>query len=223
MLKRLITGGMCLLFWQASQVTAQTVVSGFNFNGTTSGATSSNSFLYNADRGNGNVTFNGSGVSFFTGTTQNAFTGDASGMAYSPLNGTSSVNNGKSLLFSFDASAFTGLTFSYATQRTNTGFTTQTISTSIDGTTFSQVGTVSPGTSFAATQLFDVSALDNAANAIIRITLTGASGSSQNNRFDNVQITGMPEPSVAVLVGSAALPLLGRRRSRALSAACSLV
>lgn len=108
--------------------------------------------------------------------------------------------NGKAGVFRFSMTGFQDLVISLAAQRTSTGFTTQTWEFSTDGTTYSSIGLLSSGStagtirdSFANTGILTlptVTGLNNAANAWVRVTLTGATASSGNNRLDNIQFVG---------------------------------
>jgi hypothetical protein len=86
------------------------------------------------------------------------------------------------------------LSISLASQRTATGFSSQLWEYSANGTSWSPIQTLTGGTatenitsSFKAFTLPTVSGLNNAAQAFVRITFTGASASGGNNRIDNVQ------------------------------------
>lgn len=116
--------------------------------------------------------------------------------------------NGKSAVFKLSLSGYTGLSISLAAQRTSTGFTSQVWEYSTDGVAYQSIGTLTSGTSsgtiansFATSGILgfnSITGLDNAANAYVRVTFSGATGSAGNNRIDNIQFTAfaaVPETS----------------------------
>jgi len=155
------------------------------------------------------------------GTTVNAQPSVVSGGSISIQGGTGNANNGGYFQFAFSMAGLTDLTVSYATQRTNTGFTSQTWSWSTDGTTFTDFETVtgipSGFASAGGNPLFSgPAALDNAATAFLRVTFDGATASTGNNRLDNITLTAVPEPSTVVLAaaGVGLAGIAARRRLR---------
>jgi len=170
-------------------------------------------------------------INAFGGTTLNA-TGSMSTVTTSPaalaiVGGAASVPagtfgaNGKAMVFKFSMSGLTNLSVSYAVQRTASGFTTQQWDYSTDGTTWSSAATITGiQASFAAgatpanvvTSLGVASGLNNAANAYMRVTFTGATSATGNNRMDNFQFNAdaIPAPGAVALIGLAGL--VARRR-----------
>ena len=168
-------------------------------------------------------------INGFSGTTLNA-TGSMStvttGMAaLAVVGGAASAPagtygaNGKAMVFKFSMSGLSNLSVSYAVQRTASGFTTQQWDYSTDGTTWSSAATITGiGASFAggttnvASTLGVASGLNNAANAYMRVTFTGATSTTGNNRVDNFQFNAdaIPAPGAIALLGLAGL--IGRRR-----------
>jgi hypothetical protein len=55
--------------------------------------------------------------------------------------------------------------------------------------------------------LDNITGLNGATDAYLRLTLTGATAPAGNNRFDNIQFnaTAVPEPTSMLLAGSVAL------------------
>ena len=172
-------------------------------------------------------------INAFGGTTVNA---DASiGMsqvttgssALAILGGASSGGvysaNGKAMVFKFSMSGLAGLSISYATQRTTTGFTSQVFDYSTDGITWSSIGSntsiqasyastaTPPGT---ATSFTGITGLDGAATAYVRVTFSGATGSTGNNRIDNVIFSAntVPAPGALALLGVSGIAGSSRRR-----------
>jgi MYXO-CTERM domain-containing protein len=168
-------------------------------------------------------------INAFGGTTLNA-TGSMSTVTTSPaalaiVGGAASVPagtfgaNGKAMVFKFSMSGLSNLAVSYAVQRTASGFTTQQWDYSTDGTTWSSAATITGiGASFVggstnvAATLGVASGLDNAATAYMRVTFTGATSATGNNRMDNFQFNAdaIPAPGAVALIGLAGL--VARRR-----------
>ena len=170
-------------------------------------------------------------INAFGGTALNA-TGSMSTVTTSPaalaiVGGAASVPagtfgaNGKAMVFKFSMSGLSNLSVSYAVQRTASGFTTQQWDYSTDGTTWSSAATITGiQASFAAgatpanvvTSLGVASGLNNAANAYMRVTFTGATSATGNNRMDNFQFNAdaIPAPGAVALIGLAGL--VARRR-----------
>jgi PEP-CTERM motif len=152
------------------------------------------------------------------GTTVNAVGADPAGNSLGLEN---NINNGNFLALSFSMGGHTGLSLSYASRRTTTGFNSDQWSYSTDGISFTPFGSaVNPTTSttFGLVTL-DISAattLNDDATVFLRYTLNGATNSSGNNRVDNVQLNASllpvaslaPEPSSFVMMGLGVLGLI---------------
>ena len=117
--------------------------------------------------------------------------------ALAVVGGAANAANGKSAVFKFSMTGFQDLVISLSAQRTASGFTTQAWEFSTDGTTYSSIGSlVSGSTAGTITSAFassgtltlpTVTGFNNAANAFVRVTFTGASSATGNNRLDNIQ------------------------------------
>jgi hypothetical protein len=186
-----------------------------NTGGTALAATDSNQpTVFVANFGSGALYLNGSNGSsswISTNTTSreiNAF----SGTALNASNGLSTVTTGfaslgvlnttansKRAVFAFNMSGYTNLTISLAAQRTGTGFTNQIWEYSTNGSSWVSIGALVSGTnagtittSFASSgilSLSPVSGLDNSTNAFVRVTFSGATTGTGNNRIDNIRFT----------------------------------
>lgn len=214
-------------------------------NGGTAALASPNSpLLYVANFGSGTLYLDGSNgssnwfvgasnseVNAFTGTALNAdtnigmSTATTSPAALALVGGSaasgSPAANGKSVVFAFSMANMANLSVSYATQRTGTGFTSQLWEYSTDGVNWTLASNVnSIQANFAlgtgsTTSLSTITGLDGAATAYLRMTVTGATSASGNNRLDNIIFNAdvVPAPGALALLGVAGL--VGGRRRRA--------
>jgi hypothetical protein len=176
-----------------------TLIAYWNYNNVSSQIT-----LMGTSQGLGTMTSNASTITNFGGTTTNAIGADPAGQAF-VVQSTGGSNNGSFVQFQVSTTGLQGLIMTFASQRTATGFNSNQVSYSTNGSTFTNFGSAyNPPTSFGATILsFDfssVTALDNQSVVYIRITFNGASGSSQNNRLDNVQFNATSPPATCSIM-----------------------
>jgi hypothetical protein len=153
----------------------------------------------------------------FSGTAVNAGPGFSTTTGAAALALVNQAANGKSAVFRFSMAGFQDLVVSYASQRTNTGFTSQAWSFSTDGVNWTDHQTVTGlPTSFATQTLSTIAGLNGATDAYLRLTVTGATAAAGNNRIDNIQFnaTAVPEPTSLMLLGSVALGGIAYRRVR---------
>ncbi|MBE7382414.1 MAG: endonuclease/exonuclease/phosphatase family protein [Leptolyngbya sp. SIO1E4] len=139
------------------------------------------------------------GDNFATGTGDNWGTFSGTGLnrpfgtfAGGSLSIVGSGNNGKFFDVEADLTGFENIDISWAQRGTSTGFNSREVSVSTDGgTNFTTIYTDAGALSSTwEVETADAgSLLDNAANAIIRFTVDGATSSGGNNRFDNLQLT----------------------------------
>ena len=192
---------------------APSLIAGWDFqtttNGGTAAATNSAPLRYQANFGSGSLHLDGAHgsstwiistnsttnqVTGFAGTTTNAAPGFAtstgSPAALGLLGGASTSANSNSLVFKLDMSGRKNLGVSYATRGSSTGFNTHTWSISTNASNWTQVSvqTGRNDTNYTAIALPVITNADNAANVYLRLTVTGATTSSGNNRIDNVQL-----------------------------------
>jgi hypothetical protein len=191
-----------------SAIYSQFLLAGWDFQTTTNGGTAcaaapSSPTSFTANFGSGTIYANGTNGSstWVTATSGNeitAFAGSAvnAGTGFSTTTNTpasialvNTTANTKSIVFSVNMTGNKDLIISYATQRTSSGFTSQAWEYSTTGTggwtNFSTQTTIL--TSFGVITLPTVTALDNISTAFIRLTVTGATATSGNNRLDNIQ------------------------------------
>ncbi|GAA0753999.1 T9SS type A sorting domain-containing protein [Psychroflexus lacisalsi] len=193
--------GLLLIYLFAAQSNyAQEVIHCWDFNGTTPFTTPLNTD--NRVSGSGSITHNLVSTTSFDGSTINTCSGSEAGTSFavSGGSGTSSGggNNGKHLDFNFSSEGYENLTFSFWAQKTSTGFSSNTIEYSTDGTTFTSFPTgspfdpaLSPG-GLLSFNLSSVTSIDNQSNLVIRIVFNGATDANGNNRIDNVKLEGTP-------------------------------
>jgi hypothetical protein len=135
--------------------------------------------------------------------------------------------NGKSAVFAFSMAGKADLSISLSAQRTGTGFSTQLWEYSADGgNTWGNIGSFIGGTtagtiqdSFAKSGVLSfgaLSALDGVSDARLRVTFTGASTTTGNNRLDNIQLNAVavPEPSSGALLVLGGMALVAVRSLR---------
>lgn len=190
---------------------APSVLAGWDFQTTTNGGTA----LLTAPSTPKQITANfGSGVLYLDGTNSssnfigsttgnelNSFAGTAentSGTGFSTtttgaaalalIGGTSTSANGKSAVFLVDMTNYANLTISYAAQRTATGFNSNNWEYSTDGSTWNPIATITTiPSSFGLISLPSITGLDNASTAYVRLTISGATNATGNNRLDNIK------------------------------------
>lgn len=235
-MKKVFTAIIASLF--CAELASADLIAAWDFQTTTSGGTSITNApntpkVINANFGTGTMYLDGSygSSSWVTNTSGYELTAFG-GSTVNTSNGLSTVTtgssglallastaNGKSTVLAFSMTGFQGLSLTYSTQRSATGFTNQMWEYSTDAANWSLIGNVGSGTSAGTIAssyntsgvigFYDVSGLDNASTAYLRLTVTGSTGG--NNRLDNIQLnatTIVPEPASFSLL---MLGLLGAR------------
>ena len=193
-----------LMCFGLASLWGQETIAGWTFP-TNSGAAP---LTINADCGAGTIYANGTnGSSTWTSNTTNyQFFGGNIASTENQVCGTSETtgalsptgnqNNEKHIVFRISTSGFEDLKLTYDTRGTNTGFTTHTWAYSSDGVNFANAGTITGrnSTSFSnqTVDFSNISATDNQTDLYIRLTFSGATNSSGNNRIDNIKFIGTP-------------------------------
>ena len=213
-----IVGMLCLL--GAASLTRAALIADWNFNG----GTVSNPTI--ADHGSGSLSLSGLANSsdasiISSGTSVNEVSGDLAGKALSiQAGGSGEPENGKSLIFSISTSGYQNIVLTYATEATSSGFTDQQWSYSTDGTLYISFGsaiTIAQSSTFSGngTETVDFSsatAVNNDATVYFELTLSGATGTSGADHFDNFQINAVPEPAASgAISGLGLLGICGNR------------
>ncbi len=179
------------LMMMSAVIFGQVTIHYWNFNGTP--GTQPNAWVspVSATTGSGSITHNITNTASFSGDVGNVEGSDGAGGSFCAVD---QVNNGNSLIFSVTSVGYSDLVFSYTTRGTGSGFTTQTIDYSTDGTNFSNFTTITgrnvTSYSVQTVNFSSVSAANNNADFKIKITLSGATGATGNNRFDNFKVRG---------------------------------
>ena len=159
------------------------------------GTQSGTAFIY-ADGTNGSSTWitatSGNELTAFAGSTVNdPRPTPLAGMAYCPVAGTGMSANGKFMVIKLSMTGYQDPILTYATRNTSTGFSTQTWAWSTDNITYTNFGTITGLTTTFAAKTLDMSSiisLDQASTIYLRITFTGATNATGNNRLDNIVI-----------------------------------
>lgn len=220
---------LSVAFGAATSESQAVVVAYWNFNGLTT--STNNGTSYSPSSGSGSLTVgvaatdqagSNRGINSFAGTTTNSLNSDPAGQALVIQGGASESatpvqNNGATIILEVNLSSLSNPILSFASQRTTTGFNSNQVAYSTDGTSYTNFGTAfNPATSFGSTiYTFDFSSinvLDGDSSVFFRITYSGATANSGNNRIDNIQINAVPEPGAALIGAFGMLGLLRRRR-----------
>jgi len=105
--------------------------------------------------------------------------------------------NGKMVVLKFPTKGYFNLALSMAVQRTNTGFDSHEWEWSIDGEEYTPIENsftcpLTAGNFILTTlKLMSIDDLDDQKEVFLRLSLFGATGTSGNNRFDNITLHGV--------------------------------
>ena len=174
-------------------------------------------------------------IQSFAGTTVNDLESAGSGGSFSFQGGVEQPpggvwsGNGSQSVFTVPTTGYSDINVSWAQRGTATGFNSRVFEYSTDGgTNWTDIGAynhtdTTAASSGALTSTFKTVSLDMAAsldnnpNAMFRITYSGASSATGNNRWDNFYVQGVaiPEPASLLLLslGGIALVTFNRRKS----------
>ena len=134
---------------------------------------------------------------------------------------TTVADNGHWVQFSFNASAFSNMSLSFAVNSAGNGFNSVVLQFSTDGVTFVPAGTaaIASGGGFNIITFANLpAALNGQPLVILRLVFTGGTSNGNNLEtiIDNIQLTGVPEPTTVAggLLGVLGLCWHQRRRLR---------
>ncbi len=152
----------------------------------------------NATQGTGQLTYTFANAVSYGGTAINGMDAEVNGGSFVPQGGEENINNGEYFEMTAPTAGYENIILSYATRRTSTGFNSQEIQYSINGTDFITKETVdvsAHANSWVAGQVITIDfsgipAANNNPNFKMRVVVTGASTTTGNNRFDNIQVNG---------------------------------
>lgn len=147
-------------------------------------------------------------------TELNSFSGSTTGdpkdaplnsSAYSLIGGTDMSANGKSITLKFSTLGYENPIITFATRGTSSGFDTHQWSYSTDGTNFTNFGenTANKTSSFLlkTLDLTSIDEVDNQTTVWLKLTVSGATTSTGNNRLDNIDIkASLPSGSPNIIV-----------------------
>ncbi len=195
---RSFSGLLVILAFLPAMALGQTLMYYWNFNDNVPGSNQNWQQPIPAHIGDAEITYTFTEAFSFGGTTINGIEGEVSGGSLAPRGGLDNVNNGEHFTMAAPTTGYQDIELSYPTRRTSTGFHTQEIKYTIDGSTWITKETVDISgfqNNWVADQLITVSfagvaGVDNNPNFAIRIVLTGATSAAGNNRFDNIRISG---------------------------------
>jgi len=173
---------------------AQTTIAGWSF--PTLVAQPNTPTTIAADAGSGTIYLDGTnGSSAWLQATQlNSF----SGVTTSALALVDSAANGKSVVFAISMTNLQNLTIGFQARRTASGYTNHEWAYSTNGTSFTTFTTTNTAPSVVnvweakTVDFSSVSALTNQATVYIKLTVTGATSGTGNNRFDDFVFQASP-------------------------------
>ena len=104
--------------------------------------------------------------------------------------------NGQSVVLKFSMTGYENPILTFATRGTSTGFNAHQWAWSTDNVTYSDFGTNTANTTstflLRTLDLGSIDAVDQAAEVYIRLTVSGATGATGNNRIDNIVLDATP-------------------------------
>jgi hypothetical protein len=166
--------------------------------------------------------FIGAGTGTTPGTTVNRTAGDIDTGTLRGLGlRTTPLDNGNFIQFGFNASAFSNMSLSFAANTSGNGFNSVQLSYSLTGPagTFIVVGSqpILSGGGFNIITFANLPpAINGQPSVFLRLTFTGGTSSGNNLQtiIDNIQLTGVPEPTTVAggLLGVLGLCWHQRRR-----------
>ncbi len=189
-------------------VYGQTLVYYWNFNQNTPPTDTTWDQPIMAAVGDAEITYTFTEAFSFAGTTLNGVDGEVNGGSFAPRGGADTVNNGAYFTIHASTVGLDNIVLSYPTRRTSTGFNTQEVKYTVNGSDWITKYTLDLSdfeNGWVAGQMMEVDfsgtpGVANNANFAIRVVMEGCSSAAGNNRIDNIRIT-------AASQGAAAMPV----------------
>ena len=189
-------------------VYGQTLVYYWNFNQNTPPTDTTWDQPIMAAVGDAEITYTFTEAFSFAGTTLNGEGGEVNGGSFAPRGGADTVNNGAYFTIHASTVGLDNIVMSYPTRRTSTGFNTQEVKYTVNGSDWITKYTLDLTdfeNGWVAGQMMEVDfsgtpGVANNPNFAIRVVLTGCTTAAGNNRIDNIRIT-------AASQGAAAMPV----------------
>jgi hypothetical protein len=148
-------------------------------------------------------------IESFGGNVLNAQPSIVAGGSISPEGGAADggqfSNNGMSIILQVNTTLYEDIKVSWAQRGTSSGFQSREFLYSTDGVNYTSfatdTGVLTATWVLESYDLSAIAAVENVPAAYFAIRLSGATGSTGNNRFDNLTVEGtlIPEPSTAVI------------------------
>jgi hypothetical protein len=105
--------------------------------------------------------------------------------------------NGKSIVFKFSTLGYSAISISFTTRGTSTGFNTHAWEWSTDNSTYTAFGSNTANTTSTFItknlNLTSITAVNNSSTVYIRLTVSGATSGSGNNRIDNFVVSALAD------------------------------
>lgn len=191
-LYRSLLAGCFLLL--ASSVLGQTSLHYWDFNTGVSGTPWGTPIPATQTIGSGSLSHPyGSNTDAFAGSTIDApgFTSPTAGASFSVVG---TATNNQAFILTVPTTGYQDVKFTYATRGTATGHTTHTIDYSTDGINYTNIATITGRNvttySLQTVDFAAIGAADNNPDFKIRVTVSGATATAGNNRFDNLRLSG---------------------------------
>lgn len=158
--------------------------------------------------GDAEITYTFTEAFSFAGTTLNGVAGEVNGGSFAPRGGADTVNNGAYFTIHASTVGLDNIVLSYPTRRTTTGFNTQEVKYTVNGTDWLTKYTLDLTdfeNNWVAGQMMEVDfsgtpGVANNPNFAIRVVLQGCSTAAGNNRIDNIRITAASQGAAAAPV-----------------------
>lgn len=176
----------------------QSLIYYWNFNNNIPGTNQNWEQPIPANIGAAQITYTFTEAFSFAGTIINGIEGEIAGGSFAPRGGVDNINNGAYLTINAPTTGYNDIVITYPTRRTSTGFNTQEIQYTIDGSTWVTKETFDISlfeNNWLVNQIIvvnfsEITAVDNNPDFAVRIILNGTTSSAGNNRFDNIQVLG---------------------------------